>query len=63
VSFEHDKGSSVGFTRMQQCICCLQMKRPLMRSICRQKDNEKMDLRERRCKDMDWICLGQDKVQ
>jgi hypothetical protein len=38
-------------------------KRPLGRPRCKWVDNIKMDLREIRWGDMDWIGLGQDRDQ
>jgi hypothetical protein len=38
-------------------------KRPLGRRRCRWVDNVKMDLREIRLDDMDWIELAQDREQ
>ena len=36
-------------------------KRPLRRPGCRWEDNIKMDIREVRCRGMDWIDVAQDR--
>jgi hypothetical protein len=35
----------------------------LLGSVCRGKDNIKMDLEEKWCKGVDWIQLAQDRIQ